>query len=429
LSTLEQLKPIFQVSEFNELINQHLSLLDEITIEGEISELNISQNKWVFITVKDASSSVGIFGVLYQLRNIYALEVGMKVHVSGVPRLHQKSGRFSMHASRIAPAGEGAHQLAYEKLKNKLEAEGLFDSSHKRPLPRIPEHIVLLTAKDSQAYQDFVKVSRNRLPSIKLTHIAIQVQGDKAPESILTGLSLANKNEAYDLIVLTRGGGSLEDLSAFNDEEVARSIFASKLPVVSAIGHEGNITLAELVADKRASTPSNAAEIAVPDLEMLTKEIEQSCDRIYYQLKQTIQKARYKTQELSQFLGHSLTTKISTVKVTIDKLSSLSFRYSFLIDSYQKKTLQQKQLLRLYIERQLENLKSDYQATEIALHYLDSKHVLKRGFSLTRNQKGEIVSSIKGLVANSPIVTNLYDGTISSIIKETKTYDENTNKN
>ena len=265
---------IFQVSEFNDFVSTYLEQIGEVVIEGEISEVKISQGKWLFATIKDKESNVDIFGLAFKLSGCDLLEVGMLVHVYGVPRLYKKTGRFSVFVNQIVPAGEGALRLALEKLKSKLEKEGLFDTARKRLLPIFPENIGLITAKGSDAYNDFVKVLKDRMGGLKIQFCPVSVQGKDATGTIISAFGYLNKHHPeLDLIVLTRGGGSLEDLQPFNDEGMARAIFSSKIPVVSAVGHEANISVADLVADVRASTPTDAGEQIVRDRVDVVKEI------------------------------------------------------------------------------------------------------------------------------------------------------------
>jgi exodeoxyribonuclease VII large subunit len=258
--------PVFQVSECIEALNHHLALLGEIVVEGEISRIDIKNRNLIFLTVKDKASAIDVFSMAHIIRNYSQFEPGMLVHVYGTAGLYKGSGKFRLFANQIVPHGEGALQVAFDKLKAQLETEGLFDPSHKRSLPPWPHTIGLITATNSSAYHDQVKILSERMGGLTLKHLAVSVQGREAVGTILKALAYVNQYpQLFDVIILARGGGSLEDLAAFNSEEICRAVFACKVPIISAVGHEDDWSLTDFVADVRASTPSNAAEMAVKD--------------------------------------------------------------------------------------------------------------------------------------------------------------------
>lgn len=413
------LTPIFQVSECTEMLNAHLSRLGELVVEGEISELKVSQGKWLFVTIKDSYSSLNVFGVMFQLRNAQSLAVGMKVHVTGIPKLHQKSGRFSLQAVKIIPAGEGALKQAYDNLKNKLESEGLFDLSHKRRLPKIPMEVALLTASGSEAFNDFTKIARERFPGISISHIPITVQGDSAPDSIIQGLKKANLGN-FDLLVLTRGGGSLEDLLAFNDEAVARAVFASRVPIVCAIGHEGNVTLAELTADLRASTPSNAAELSIPDINFIFESIDRSITQMSDSISQKITQYQQRTEFLAKTLNYGLKNHIGYINSKIRKMSEFARLTKHQIDHLKQINLHSLSSSQNYVQSKLSKTQFRFNQASNALRFLDSRRVLKRGYTLTRNSQGKLIESRESVRINQTITTEFHDGTIRSIINQTQ---------
>ena len=232
-------------------------------IEGELSQLRISKNKWVYFDVKDEYAKVSFFGTVYMLPG--PLEDGMVVRVGGTAKMHPQFG-FSVTAQSIQPTGVGSIAQAFGLLKAKLEKEGLFALDRKRTLPVAPHAIALVTSTESAAYADFIKIAQARWPFAQITVYDTLVQGENAPDGIVRAIQQANSSpESPDVIVVTRGGGSADDLAAFNDERVVRALAASRAPTLVAIGHEIDESLAELVADKRASTPSNAAELLLPD--------------------------------------------------------------------------------------------------------------------------------------------------------------------
>jgi exodeoxyribonuclease VII large subunit len=267
------------VSEYLELVNETLRMIpsQDFVVEGEVSDFRIAQQKWISFDLKDEEnkSVLKCFMTVWQLK--VPLEDGMRVHVQGQPKVYERFGSFKMNVQSVIPVGEGALRRAYELLKKKLEDEGLFDVSRKRGLVRFPEKIGLITSRDAAAYGDFVRILNNRWGGVSVIHTHVHVQGREAVNDIVQAfqyLNLLSESERPDVIVLTRGGGGLEDLHAFNDESVARALFQSKIPVVCGVGHERDESLCDFIADVRASTPSNAAELIVPNRQDVLYEIE-----------------------------------------------------------------------------------------------------------------------------------------------------------
>ena len=252
------------VSEFVALLNQTLDFAyPSLVVTGELANLRVSKNRWVYFDLKDETASVKFFGTIYQLPG--PLEDGMMLKVRGSPRLHPLYG-FSVTVQNIQPAGEGTIRRAAELLQFKLTAEGLFASERKRSIDYPPHRIGLVTSNKSAAYADFIKILAARWGGVDITLIDVQVQGEPAVGQIVGAIEQFNAQaEPPDVVVLIRGGGSADDLAAFSSEQVTRAVAASRVPTLVAIGHEIDVSLAELAADKRASTPSNAAELLVPD--------------------------------------------------------------------------------------------------------------------------------------------------------------------
>lgn len=257
-------QPVYGVSDFVAYLNQTLEIAyPYVTIEGELSNFRVSKNRWVYFDLKDDEASVRFFGTVYSLPG--PLEDGMLVWVSGSPRLHPQYN-FSVNFQTIQPVGEGTIRKAADLLTAKLAAEGLFDPERKRPLPYPPARIALVTAGSSAAYADFLKILNARWRGITIDHYDVLVQGEQAPAQLVAAITAVNASaELPDVLVLTRGGGSAEDLAAFSHEAVTRAVATSRIPTLVAIGHEVDVSLAELAADQRASTPSNAAELLTPD--------------------------------------------------------------------------------------------------------------------------------------------------------------------
>jgi exodeoxyribonuclease VII large subunit len=350
----------------------YLEQIGTVTVEGEISELKLSQSKWIFLTIKDQSASLSVFAVLYQIPNFHSLSEGMLVKATGVARLYQKTGRFSLFAESIVPSGEGALSQALAKLKARLTAEGLFAPERKRALPFFPQRIALLTAKGSQAEADFLKVLKARQGGLTIYFCPIKVQGNEAVQSILKGLEVVEKKiKKIDAVVLIRGGGSLEDLSAFNDERVVRRLFTLHSPVVVGVGHEKDWSLCDLVADLRASTPSNAAELLV-----------RSRSEILFQI---------------NALLTNLTEKIS-IRVN-QRRQFLNYFFNFLA-------------------LKLESHRNRLDSLIRSLGNLDYRKVLQRGYSLTFDNQGQLVRDLGKIKLDETIITKFYLGKLTSRVSQ-----------
>lgn len=408
---------IFQVSEFNEFINIYLGKVGEIIIEGEIVECKVNQGKWLFVTIKDDTSSVEVFAITYQISGYSVLEPGMLVHVYGNPSLYSKTGKFSVHANQIVPAGEGALKLAFEKLKEKLEKEGLFNEQRKRLISKFPEKIGLITAKDSRAYSDFVKVLKYRMGGIKIFFYPVNVQGKDSVESIIRAFNYFNdKLPDLDALILIRGGGSLEDLQSFNDEGLVRAIFSSSVPVVCGVGHEDDLTIADLVSDLRASTPSNAAELLVKTREELFFEINHNTKSIYNQLLNILNNSNYRIRKSVNSLENAINRQTSVIYKTVAR-----FVNQFTLLKQEIKNMERNRLsfqIRIskgssyWVKQQIVKLDNLFRL----LSSFDTQKVLNRGFSITFDAEGKVLKSVNKVQKGSQIATSLFDGKIDSQI-------------
>ncbi len=252
-------------AEFITVVNQTLEYAySTVVLVGEVASFKVNQGKWVFFDVKDEEASVSCFMTLYQLR--MPLEDGMKVMVRGVPKI-TKWGKFSFTINAVQPVGEGSLKKAYEALKKKLSDEGLFAPERKRELPKDLTKLGVISSTGAAGYADFIKILNARWGGVKVQVAHTQVQGMDAPDQIIRALNYFNERSEVQAIAILRGGGSADDLACFNDEELVRAVAASKIPVITGIGHEVDESLCDLAADVRASTPSNAAELLVPDRE------------------------------------------------------------------------------------------------------------------------------------------------------------------
>lgn len=269
--------PKFSPTEFVAVTNETLEYsFSGVLIEGEVASFKVNQGKWVFFDLKDAESSVSCFMSLWSLK--MPIEDGMKVLVRGVPKL-TKWGRFSVTVSAIQPVGEGSLKKSFEILKKKLTAEGLFDAAKKRPLPENLTRLGVISSTGAAGYADFVKILNARWGGIKVLVAHTQVQGLDAPAQIVRALKYFNERGDVQVIAILRGGGSADDLAAFNDEELVRAVAASKIPVISGIGHEVDESLVDFAADVRASTPSNAAEMLTRDRAVESAKVKQTMVR------------------------------------------------------------------------------------------------------------------------------------------------------
>lgn len=266
------INPTFTVSDFIALTNQTLEYAyPSVEIEGEVASFKVNQNKYVFFDLKDAGGSVGCFMTVWQLR--VPIEDGMKVIVTATPKLTQW-GKFSLTVRAVRPSGEGSLKKSFELLKAKLEKEGLFAAERKRQLPHLPHHVAVISSTQAAGYADFIKIVNDRWGGLKIETAHVQVQGTDAPDQMIRALNYFNSREELpEVIVLIRGGGSADDLSAFNDEQLVRTIATSRVPVLVGVGHEVDVSLADMAADVRAATPSNAAQILVPDRQELIREV------------------------------------------------------------------------------------------------------------------------------------------------------------
>ena len=257
------------VTQLNQIIKDLIEgqpLLSHVCVRGELSNYKIYPSGHHYFTLKDSESSLRCVMFKSSASKLrFRPESGMSVTVWGRVSVYPRDGAYQLYCTQLMPEGTGDLQVAFEQLKAKLQAEGLFEESHKKPLPPFPGRIAIITSSAGAAVHDMIRILSRRWPMTKVLLLPVRVQGVEAPPEIAGAIRYANEFEVADLIITGRGGGSIEDLWAFNDERVARAIYDSRIPVISAVGHEPDVTISDYVADRRASTPSNAAEIAVPD--------------------------------------------------------------------------------------------------------------------------------------------------------------------
>ena len=265
--------PIFSVAQAVAIFNQILdAAVPLVEVVGEVANFKVNQGKWVFFDLKDQECLLSCFMPAYQLR--VAVEDGMRVQVLARPNV-TKWGKFSLTVQSIHPVGKGSIKKSFELLRQKLAGEGLFDDEHKRTLPYLPQHIGVISSVDAAGYRDFIKIITARLGGLRIDVISTLVQGVEAPDQLIVAIRQFNQlADPPEVLAIIRGGGSRDDLVAFDDERLVRTIAASRIPTIVGVGHEIDTTLADLVADRRASTPSNAAEVLVPDRQELMTQLE-----------------------------------------------------------------------------------------------------------------------------------------------------------
>jgi exodeoxyribonuclease VII large subunit len=285
------------VSDFVALTNQTLEYaFGYVEVEGEVSSFKVNQGKYVFFDLKDAGASVGCFMMAWQLRT--PIEEGMKVIVGASPKLTQW-GKFSLTVRSIRPSGEGSLKKSFELLKQKLAGEGIFAADRKRLLPETPTHIGVISSTEAAGYGDFIKILGERFGGLKIDVAHVQVQGESASDQIIRAIRYFNSREVLpEVLVIVRGGGSADDLSTFNDELLVREIAASRIPTLVGVGHEVDVTLADLAADVRAATPSNAAQLLVPDRRELIRAIHHKVQVIVPKVERAIEEQQRDVKQL-----------------------------------------------------------------------------------------------------------------------------------
>lgn len=310
------------VSEFVAYANQTLEYAyPSIIITGELANFRVSKNKWVYFDLKDEEASLRFFGTVYMLKG--PMEDGMVLKVRGTPRLHPQYG-FSITIQQIELVGEGTIKQAAKLLQEKLAKEGLFDPSRKRILPHPPKSIGLITSTESAAYADFTKIINARWGGLDIRVTDVQVQGMDAPSQLIQAINDFNQHsEPPEVLVMIRGGGSPEDLQAFSDERVVRAVAGSRIPMLVAIGHEIDVSLAELAADQQASTPSNAAELLVPDKTYVQAMLKQHKQTLLGNIRIILDKQTQEIAQKSTFLQQAITDILERAHFMLDRRQEL----------------------------------------------------------------------------------------------------------
>ena len=368
-------------------------LLGQVYVCGEVSNYKRYPSGHHYFSLKDAESSIRCVlfrGNAASLR--FQPENGMKVVVSGRVSVYPRDGAYQLYCTRMTPDGVGELALAFEQLKNKLHRAGLFDPARKQPLPAYPKRIALVTSSAGAAVRDMIRILGARWPMAEVLVVPVRVQGEEAAGEIAAALDLVNAMDLADLIITGRGGGSMEDLWAFNEEIVAQAIFRSRLPVISAVGHEPDVTISDYVADRRASTPSNAAELAVPDQE----ELRQTLDHLYHRLDRAMDRRLRERQDALARLGSSPFLR-SPLQAVREKRMALDLCRQRLIRAMERKTGETRQTIgRL----------------AAALDALSPFKVLGRGYAISYTEDGAVLTSVRQAKAGDPVDLRVSDGTL-----------------
>ena len=428
---------IISVSEVNSLAKGILERdLSNIWIQGEISSFTAHSSGHWYFTIKDKNSSLSCVMFKFENQNIlFEPKVGDELILNGNVGIYAPTGKYQFNVKHIEVFGEGALLKAYEELKKKLEHEGLFEASNKKDFPTMPKSIAVITSETGAVLRDIVTVLRRRSPTLVVTLIESQVQGRDADKFIVQALKTANKRKDFDLIILARGGGSIEDLWCFNMESVAREIFKSRLPIVSAIGHETDFTISDFVADLRAPTPSAAAELIsenhfnLPDsLERITNEIIKIIsNKINYigdNVKNLLKLIRHpgdKLRETTQQIdNYEMRIKNSLMNLILKKSKDLEQEISILKSSSPQIKIQASNnkleiissALRNGIKANLEKKKKRFSLELSTLQAVSPLSVLARGYSIISDEEGRIVRSSKNLSLNQKIKARFGEGQI-----------------
>lgn len=398
---------ILSITQLNEYIRGRMDadpLLTQVAVRGEISNYKLYPSGHHYFTLKDESSAlrcVMFKGNAMRLR--FRPENGMKIIAMGKVSVFPRDGAYQLYCTAMAMDGVGDLYAAFEQLKRKLEAQGLFDPRHKKPLPKYPGTIGIITSSAGAAIHDMLRILRKRYPLSQVRLLPVRVQGAEAPGEIAAAIRYANYWKLADLLIVGRGGGSIEDLWAFNDERVAYEIYESEIPVISAVGHEPDVTISDFVADLRAATPSNAAELAVPDQDALRQNLD----------------------SLTAAMATGLNRQIRSAQQHLNVLSQSAALKS--PDGYlqqQRKSLEL--LTNRLVSAQNQNITRKNQQYIAAVSKLDAMSplkVLSRGYAMTTNKQGEVVRSVKQVEPGERLTINLSDGRVSATVinkEETK---------
>ena len=395
-------RTIFSVSQINRTISRILQQqpqLNNVWVRGQISNLSRPKSGHIYFSLKDESGIIK--GVMFRSNASklkFQLRDGEEVLVQGKIDIYAASSHYQINISTIEPLGEGALQRAFEELKQKLAEEGLFNDTHKKPLPRYPQKIGVITSATGAAIQDIYHGIQKRYPIAELLLYPTLVQGENAPPQIVRSIRAMNRRKDIDVLIVGRGGGSIEDLWAYNEEIVARAIFASEIPIVSAVGHETDYTISDLVADHRAPTPTAAAVHVVPDKDELITQLEQWVQRL----------TNASQNRLGGFKGvlTDLNSRLSPERRR-DAINNLSQSLDDLEAAYQRA-----------LSEKLKTESNNLQSLSARLNGVSPLGTLERGYSISRNMSGEIITSSQQLLKGDGLNVTLSKGSLRCTVDE-----------
>ncbi len=407
---------IYSVSDYIKLCKNAIEKnIPQCFVEGEISNLSMPSSGHWYFSLKDKNSQVRCaFFRLNQRKIKFTPENGMSVIIRGATTLYPQRGDFQLIIQQMEPAGIGNLQLAFDQLKNKLRLEGLFDSANKKEIPSFPTKIGVISSSTGAVIKDIIKVLNSRYPLAKILLYDTVVQGENAHLKIIKALRAADRSKNCDVIILARGGGSLEDLWAFNEEELAREIYQCSTPIISSIGHETDTTIADFVSDFRAPTPSAAAMSATPDLNTILYNASKLKKYLYDSIKQSIESKK----NILELLRLRIVNPSQQLLLNAQKLDELEIRLlkqnkTLINDNKEKLKFSFSQLLthsQNFIKVQQNEL-SNYGNS---LNLLSPLNTLSRGYTMTQDNRGSIITSVKRIKLNEVISTKFHDGKVTS---------------
>lgn len=383
------------VSQLNEYAGRLIAndeMLQGLLVEGEISNFKAHSSGHWYFTLKDEQSSVRCVMFRQYNRTVgFRPADGMKVVVGGGANLYLRDGAFQLYAQTMANAGLGRLYEQFEALKTKLAAEGLFDAAHKKPLPRFPRRIGVVTSPTGAVIRDIIHVSARRNPGVDLLLVPCRVQGDGAAEEMISALETLWQTEGVDVILIGRGGGSLEDLWEFNRENLARAIYRSPVPVVSCVGHETDTTIADYVSDLRAPTPSAAAELAVPLVESWQQTVDAWMDGMAKQIHRTIERTE--------------------TRLALYTRSGPMVQFPMKLSQYEEKTAQWQKQIEKQALHAIDKAEQRLLALTAEVYALSPQHALKKGYAILRDETGALISSVAQEEPGAVFTAYLADGT------------------
>lgn len=391
---------VLTITQVNEYIRGKMDsdpLLSQVAVRGEISNYKLYPSGHHYFTLKDESSALRC--VLFKgnaLRLRFRPENGMKIIAIGKISVYPRDGAYQLYCTALTMDGVGDLHAAFEQLKQKLAAQGLFDPAHKKPLPRYPGTIGIITSSAGAAVHDMLRILKKRYPLCQVRLLPVRVQGAEAPGEIAAAIAYANHYHLADLLIVGRGGGSIEDLWAFNDEKVAYAVYRSEIPVISAVGHEPDVTISDYVADLRAATPSNAAELAVPDQDALRQNLDTMSNAMASNLSRQVKAASQNLQVLSA--SKALRSPTGYLEL---KRQSASFLKNRLIAAQ---------------NQNIAAAKHRYISQTSKLEAMSPLKVLTRGYSMAQTERGEVVRSVNQVTLGERIRISLSDGSLSATV-------------